>query len=132
MIAVDRSRGVVVVKRGSTVDGSIRFDGRVVVGRGAIVLGRLEAEEVATSAGCVLRVIKCSRAVIGARSHFEEIDAGEVLLLRGCRGGRVRAKKVRVSNGCTIGEIIADEIVIEGEAKVGRMEGRRIVATSEA
>ncbi len=133
MIRVDKERGILVVRKGSVVTKNLKFDGRVIAGMNCSFLGSIEAEEIRLSRGCVVAgYMKCRRAVIGARSEFNVIQAEDVIVLRGCKGGSIFASgEVRVASKCSLDEVRAGRILIEGDSRIGKMDARKIIAVSE-
>jgi cytoskeletal protein CcmA (bactofilin family) len=128
---VDRSRGVLVVKKGAIVTKNIKFNGKVVTGMYCSFFGDIEAEEVYLAKGCAVGgTVRCEKAVIGAESEFNSIIADYVLILKGCKGRKVYSEgDVRILGGCEIGEIYAGRnLLIEGNSKIEKMEARKILA----
>jgi len=134
MILVDKDRKILVVRRGSVLTKNVRFDGTIVAGISCSFLGNVEGYEVKLSKHCTVGgIVRCTRAIVGACSEFNVIEAEDVILLRGCRGKRIYATgDVKVASNCIIGEIYAGRnLVIEGNSKIGKMEARRIVAVND-
>jgi predicted acyltransferase (DUF342 family) len=130
MISVDRERGLLIVKKDAIITKHIKFDGKIIAGINSSFWGNIEGNEVYLAKGCsVGGKIKCKRAVVGAHTNFNSIEAEEVIVLKKCRGGSIRAEgDVRIIGECIIGEVVAGRILIEGSAKIERMEARKILA----
>ena len=130
MILVDKKKQILVVRRGSVLTRNLKFDGTVVSGMNCSFLGNIEAREVKLIRNCVVGgTIKCTRAIVGANSEFNVIEAEDVIVMSGCRGKRILASgDVRVGSNCSIGEILADRILVEGNSKIEKMEARKILA----
>ncbi|RLI84637.1 MAG: hypothetical protein DRP01_07790 [Archaeoglobales archaeon] len=133
MFMVDRERSVAIVRNGGVVTRHLRFDGKILAGLRVIFWGNIEAKDVYLGKGCVVMGrITCDRAVIGACTRFNEIFADEVLIQGRCLGRYVKARNVHIAEGCVIGEVEADEkIVIDGNSKLGKLNAKKILASSE-
>lgn len=131
MIRIDRMNKVLSVRAGSVITKNLRFDGLIVAGINCSFLGSIEAKEVNMAKGCIVAgKIKAREVTLGAYTHFNTIEAEDVVLLTGCRGRRIAAMSdVKVSKNCVIGEIVAgNRLLIEGNSKIGKMEARKIIA----
>ncbi len=132
MFKVDRSKGVLIIKKDGVVVRHLRFNGRVVAGMFTNFWGNIEADEVYLAKGCIVSGdIICRRAVIGAYTKFRSIIAEEDVFIQDkCVGYAVKAKNVRISSGSVIGVVEADEsILVDGASKLGKLNARRIIAT---
>ena len=135
MFAIDRRKKILIVKNGSVVTRHLRFEGKVLAGLNTIFWGNVEAEEVCLSKGCKVRgVIVCKKAVIGAYTVFNRIEAEDFVLIQsGCVGKEVIAKNVKIVNGSRIDFVKADEgITIDGDSKLGKLDARRILAVRDS
>ncbi|WP_457591720.1 hypothetical protein [Geoglobus sp.] len=130
---LSRDGKTLIVAKDSIVDKHLRFDGNILAGMMASFWGNLEADEIRLSGrNFVGGDIICERAIIGPKSEFGRIIAsGNVVIFPKCRGRYVQADSVMIKEGCVIGTVKANRIVIDGLAKIGKMEGGKIIASKE-
>jgi predicted acyltransferase (DUF342 family) len=131
---IDRSKNLLVVKRGSIIDKHIKFNGKIVAGMYSSFWGNLEAEEIYLGKGCYIRgKIEGERIVVGAYSEFSSIySEGDVLILDGCKGNAVRAEgDVRIREGSVINVVEAKHVIIDGDSKIGKVRARKIFASKD-
>mgnify|MGYP000070743842 CR=1 FL=1 len=128
----DDGKTLVVVKD-SIVDKHLRYDGRILAGIMSSFWGNIEAEEVKLAGRNVVGGdIICERAIIGPKSEFNRLIAkGNVIIFPKCRGKYVEADSVIIREGCVIGAVKANRIVIDGLAKIGMIEGGKIIASKD-
>lgn len=126
-------RKTLIVAKDSIVDKHLRFDGTVLAGIMSTFWGNIEAREVKLSGrNFVGGSIICDRAIIGPKTEFKSIHAsGNVMIFPKCRGKLVQADSVIIKEGCVIGSVKANRIIIDGLAKIGQIEGGKIIASKE-
>ena len=122
-----------VVVKDSIVDRHLRFEGKVLAGIMSCFWGNIEAEEIRLAGRNVVSGdMICERAIIGPKSEFNRlIVRGNVVIFPKCRGRYVEADSVIIREGCIIGAVRANRIVIDGLAKIGRLDGGKIIASKD-
>ncbi|AIY89651.1 hypothetical protein [Geoglobus acetivorans] len=128
---LSRDGKTLIVGKDSIVDRHLRFDGTVFAGILSSFWGNIEASEVKLAGrNFVGGSILCEKAIIGPKTEFNEIVAeGNVLIFPKCRGKFVKGDSVIIREGSVIGFVKANRIVIEGYAKIGRLEGGKIIVS---
>ncbi len=132
MIRVDKTKKIAIVKRGSVITKSIKFDGTIISGMNCSFLGDVIAKEIKLMRNCVINgEIKCDKLILGSNSQFNTIEAKEVLILSKCTGEKIKASgDVRITDNCKINEISANRLIIEGNSKVDKVEAKKVIALS--
>jgi len=122
-----------IVAKDSIVDKHLRYEGNILAGIMSSFWGNIEAEEVKLAGRNVVGGdIICERAIIGPKSEFNRLIAkGNVLVFPKCRGRYIEADSAIIREGCVIGFVKANRIVIDGLAKIGRLEGGKIIASRD-
>lgn len=132
-LVFDKEKKVVLVRKKAVVDKKIRFEGKVIVGMDACLWGNVECDEILIGKASYIKgEIKCRKATVGARTEFNSIIGDEILLQNGCRGKRVRAKKVIVRKGVEIEDLEAETAYIDGISKLGKINVKKVVASKSA
>lgn len=128
---ISRDGKTLIVSKNSIVDKHIRFEGNVLAGIMSSFWGDIEAKDVKLSGrNYVGGVVRCERALVGPKTEFNEIIAeGNVVIFPKCKGKAVFGDSVLIKEGCVIGYVKANRIIIEGFAKIGRLEGGKIIVS---
>jgi|GEM_PF-407607 cytoskeletal protein CcmA (bactofilin family) len=132
---IDKSKKLLVVRKGSVVDRHLRFNGKIVAGMNTSFWGNLEAEEIYLGKGCYVGgKIVCSKIVVGAESEFTYIDSeGDVLILDGCKGGVIKSEgDVKIRENSVINVIESNgHVIFDGNSKIGKVSGKKVLASRE-
>lgn len=130
-IKVDRSKGLVVVRRGGVVVKNLRFDGKLIAGAGSSFLGNVEVREAYFGKGCLINgVVKAEKVVIGARTRFNRVVCRDALVLNGCVGREIVAEgDVRIGNSRIDIVEAKGTVMVDGSAKLGKLAAGKVIAS---
>ncbi len=123
------NNNTLIVKKDSIVQKHIKFNGKIIAGMYSNFWGNLEAIEIHLGKNCYVGgLIKCKKAIIGAYTRFNSINAEDVILLNKCKGNFVKGNNVIVGENSKINEIFAENLLLIGNSRLKRFEARKIVA----
>lgn len=130
---LSKDRKTLIVAKDSIVEKHLRFNGNILAGIMTAFWGNIEAREVRLAGrNFVGGDIICERAIIGPKTEFGRILAsGNVVIFPKCRGKYVQADSVIIKEGCVVHAVKANRIVINGLAKIGQIEGGKVIASRE-
>ncbi len=132
-VKVDTKKGIVVVKRGGVVVKNLRFDGKLIAGAGASFLGSVRVKEAYFGKGCLINgTVEAENVVVGARTKFNEIVCRRALVLNGCVGRKIKAEE-DVKIGSSVVEVVeAKTVYVDGSAKLGKLLANKVIARTDS
>ncbi len=128
----DPEKNILIVDSGEVVLKNVKFDGKLIAGRSVSFLGNINAKEVILGKGSLVNgIIEAENVVLGAKIKFNEIWCTSAIVQPGCIGKKIKAKKDVKIYRSKIDVVESEGVVFVDNSKLGKLSARKVVAKSE-